>query len=73
MQTVINSHTLPAIDTYRVPSLRPQEKMHDPLFELPPGTAPLQYVTIEHIPYVLGIQKGGYHIVQINTSSCSIV
>lgn len=60
MQTVINSHTLPAIDTYRVPSLRPQEKMHDPLFELPPGTAPLQYVTIEYTLHVLEMRKGGY-------------
>jgi hypothetical protein len=43
--------TLPAKDTYHVPTQYLLGKMHDLLYELPPGTEPIQQITNEHVFY----------------------
>lgn len=46
----LDIHTsLPAKDTYHVPVQHLLGRMHAPLYELPPETAPMQHTTNKHI------------------------
>jgi hypothetical protein len=49
--------TLPAKDTYHMPTQHLLGKMHDLLYELPPGTEPIQQMTNEHILYIIQMQN----------------